>query len=426
MITPPVSCPYCNSNIVLSEPAVPGQRIRCPRCHELLPALNQEAYGASRFTTASGEPAVQAWQSEQVATETYRFQWANRAVASTIVSIMLVMAAIGLAFAWHTIDKRRQRDHPDSAAPAGLERVVSVRPDRLAALAYMPPKVSVLAGIHVAELMGQDSSRELLSEFRANPGSMIADLEQRTGVKLENIDHIVVGLGAEASIFPPVICVVRTRDPYGARGLRESLKARASEEPRGRTMYHFQVGDFLWYLWCPDDRTIVTSLRSKDMPTEPFAPAAGESYAAHFEPTVRKCLQDDMTEGTQAWIVGSTETLDATFSAMPFLQIPSELRKSLKDVQAFAGWMQLDGKAAWHVTIDCAGLEATDSLSGYLNRLGLERGKDLHLFGNRATTARLASQLSHSLARKREGTRIVLTAESSLESIWEALSNQPR
>ena len=152
-------------------------------------------------------------------------------------------------------------------------------------------------------------------------------------------------------------------------------------------MYHFQVGDFLWYLWCPDDRTIVTSLRSKDMPTEPFAPAAGESYAAHFEPTVRKCLQDDMSEGTQAWIVGSTETLDATFSAMPFLQIPSELRKSLKDVQAFAGWMQLDGKAAWHVTIDCAGLEATDSLSGYLNRLGLERGKDLHLFGNRATTA---------------------------------------
>jgi len=339
---------------------------------------------------------------------------------------MLVMAAIGLAFAWYTIDKRRKGDHRDSAAAEGLARVVSVRPDRLAALAYMPPRVSVLAGIHVAELMGQDSSRELLLKFRTNQGFAIADLEQRTGLKLENIDHIVIGLADEPSIFPPpVICVARTREPYGASGLRASLKARGTEKWHGKTLDKFQIENVPAFLWCPDDRTIVMSLRSKDIRLERIAPAAGETYASNFEPVMQKYFQDDLSEGTPAWIVGSTETLAATFGAMPFLQIPTDLRKCLKDVQAFAGWMQLDGKAAWHATIDCTDPEAADSLSGYLDRLGLERDKELGLFGNRAATVRLESELSQSLARQRKGSRITLSAESSIEGIWEALSNQP-
>src|SRR5205823_13732488 len=33
-----LSCPYCNATITLLRPAGSGQRLRCPRCHELMPS----------------------------------------------------------------------------------------------------------------------------------------------------------------------------------------------------------------------------------------------------------------------------------------------------------------------------------------------------------------------------------------------------
>ena len=32
-----LSCPYCNSSLTVLLPIAAGQRLRCPRCHELFP-----------------------------------------------------------------------------------------------------------------------------------------------------------------------------------------------------------------------------------------------------------------------------------------------------------------------------------------------------------------------------------------------------
>src|SRR5438445_8779246 len=103
-----LSCPYCNSSVTLVRPAGAGQRLRCPRCHELFPYRGghgiQAGDDAQLLDPADMEPFGEGSGNQPSRS------WSNRAVAFVIVGIMLVMATIGFTFAWFTTESRRQRD----------------------------------------------------------------------------------------------------------------------------------------------------------------------------------------------------------------------------------------------------------------------------------------------------------------------------
>jgi hypothetical protein len=426
MTAPRLSCPYCNSTIPATDSLKPGQRVYCPRCHELVLVPSEASeVGSGKPKGFAGETS---WAGQAEEVERFTPRRSNASLAGTILGVMISMAAIGLAFAWYTTDQRRKHDHPDATAAAGLQRVVAIRPDRLPALAYMPSDVGLLAGIRVAELMADEAGRDLLVQLRTHPFFRLGELEQRTGLKLEDIDHVVIGVKIEPSLPPPVVLAVRTREPYDAENVRAALKARSTEPRGGRALGRFPIGDnaFSAVLWCADERTLVMSTQAQELSAAPFSPSTDEnSYASRFAPALKKYLQSDMIEGTQAWIVGTTEKLQKTLDVLPLIQIPGEVRKNLAMITSLAAWIQLDEKITWHAAIDCVDANAAVSLDQYLGARGLSNGRAMHLFGDRPETQLLDSELSKSLVRKREGDRVGLQAQTSLESLHQALGLAP-
>jgi hypothetical protein len=96
-----LSCPYCNSPTAVPVGAHPGQRIPCPRCGELFPyraPADAEAFTATPPPVAAPPPPV----------PVKRFS--NKGVVLVILSVMIVMALLGLLYALKTEALRRSYD----------------------------------------------------------------------------------------------------------------------------------------------------------------------------------------------------------------------------------------------------------------------------------------------------------------------------
>src|SRR5262249_11672628 len=129
-----ISCPYCNSLVTLLRPAGAGQRLRCPRCHELFPYRGGEEVTQAPDNAYVLDPADTMDRFSGSSSTRPPRSWSNRAVALVIVSIMIAMAALGLTFALFTTESRRQRDRLGETSEAASSRVVSVAPATLPAL----------------------------------------------------------------------------------------------------------------------------------------------------------------------------------------------------------------------------------------------------------------------------------------------------
>src|SRR5437870_1517427 len=77
---------------------------------------------------------------------------------------------------------------PEGAAA----KIPMMPPAKLAGLGYIPADVDFLAGIHVAELMDQPDTAQILSDLRAQGAFDLVQLARSTSLKLEDIDHIIL------------------------------------------------------------------------------------------------------------------------------------------------------------------------------------------------------------------------------------------
>src|SRR5205823_9810536 len=106
MATETLSCPYCNSSVTIVRAAGRGQRLRCPRCHELFPYRGGEGQDYGQRGDSGPREPVYGEDDENP----YPRRWSNRSVALIILSVMGTMAALGFALAWFTTENRRLRD----------------------------------------------------------------------------------------------------------------------------------------------------------------------------------------------------------------------------------------------------------------------------------------------------------------------------
>ena len=277
-----LTCPFCNAVIPPIPGLVVGQRIACPRCGE--------AFAVSHVPASAVEyPLAQLPDAVGPAPKPVR---ANRILGGAVFGVMLLMAGVGLAYALATVQMRRDHDRalprkqrkPWLLGNKPSDEEIAVSPAQLVGLRYLPPSTGFVAGLHVEELLNGTLGKDLESKsWKVGPVEVsLGNVKEWTGLAIEDIDHIVVGVDVRdldaRDLTPPVHIVVRALRSDGANRMRVALKAtsgRKEKAPDGgeRMVYGFSVKNVPMRLWVADDRTVVLGVFSKldRVPAKPTA-----------------------------------------------------------------------------------------------------------------------------------------------------------
>jgi hypothetical protein len=356
------TCPYCNAPQPPTPGLAVGQRVACPRCGDsfkvtTLPAMSAEP-SAALATEPMASPPARAKPTR-----------ANRAVAGVILGVMLVMAGTGLTYALWTVKERREHDRalPRKSRRPWLSDQLPpedvVASADLAGLGYLPPSTGVVAAVNVAELLASPAGKAWSSRpLKIGNGDFTLDsVRDWTGVEVENIDHLVLGVvvrdGEEADLTPPVHLVVRTRKPYRQERVRVALKATKSHEertPEGgkRTLYAASVRNLPVQLWLADERTIIVGLFS-NLEQVPGKPTEGMSQ---LPSEVRQVIEKRVGAGAPAWGAGHSANWKKTWLptvAAALKDVP--LVSRLAEVRTFALWLVPSRPAKVSGAFRCAG-----------------------------------------------------------------------
>jgi hypothetical protein len=245
---------------------------------------------------------------------------ANRRLALGIVAVMGTMGVVGLVFALATVSTRRDQDTklprstrqpllPPLRSPTDREPVL---PARLTGLGYLPPGCTLVAGLHVEELLASPIAEPFKNQrLKVGPVELtLESLEGWIGIPAGNIDHVVVGSVLEengtVSLTPPTVLVVRTREPIGVNRLRAALQATAPRSvptPDGpmRSIARGKFRELPLTLWLADPQTAVVGLFT-DLGTVPSRPTRGNERLAD---ATRQALEQRLVSGRVAWAVVS-------------------------------------------------------------------------------------------------------------------------
>jgi hypothetical protein len=211
-----------------------------------------------------------------------------------------------------------------------------VAPARLVGLGYLPPDTQVVVGLHVAELLQQPAGEDWLRHSGGDPwDSGVALLANFLGMKLDDVDHVVLGLTFDEQPRRLTV-VVRTRVPYDEARVRQNLQASGSPaERQGKKLYRLPVEGMLW---CADERTLVMVIRidrkklfQDDLDQVPLHPAPGSNQLPAELQTV---LKERMGPVAQVWAAGHAPDWDVLFEKVPTLTRAD--RQALAGVRTFA------------------------------------------------------------------------------------------
>jgi hypothetical protein len=402
------SCPYCNSQV--SPPGVrSGQRIFCRRCGESFvyqgPDTEGEPAAAPSPPPVAGVP-----------------RWSNRAIALAVLGVMFLMATAGLVLALATVHFRRANDYPKTNPDDDLARVKIIAPANLGGLGYLPADTGVVVAVHVAEALQDPAGREFLKRFR--PGDFLArnqpdlgdaglgNLEKWTGLSLEELDHVVLGLNIDNKVIPRLTLVVQTRRSYDAEKVRAALKASRSPESGKRVLYRFQLEKppVEAVLWFAAERTLVVGLSAEDVQAVPADPQPGSE---HLSPALREVLQR-MGPAAPAWLAGHSEDWDKTTLTLLLAGLKPADRQVLKKVRTFGAWLQFGEGLRLNAAFDCTDAASAEALQRYLVP---DERKPIALFGNRPEAEAIAKELAQTLKAVRGETWLTLQAKASAETL---------
>jgi hypothetical protein len=274
MTAAPLTCLFCNAEVPLAPGLPKGHKVTCPRCGETFP-LRQPSADVQPAPGVVTAPAatLPALAAPAVAARPLRsVVGANRRVAALVVGVMLLMAATGLTYALMTQDFRRAND-------SGLIKRRGYRPTRpdheanaeaalASPLGYLPPETNAIVWVHAAELRASPAGRRLLEGALPVGGRPLPLGEARawTGLGVEQIDQVVLGLKADDNLAPPLTLVVRTRQKYDSQEVVRALEAQRRDLPGdSREVYRFTIPNAPLpvrqaLLWFADDRTLVVRL----------------------------------------------------------------------------------------------------------------------------------------------------------------------
>jgi hypothetical protein len=398
-----ISCPYCNA-IMPAGTAGPAPLSICPRCGEVLPAQLIQGIQAR----PSGDPLpVPPLAKPQAA-----LRPPLRRVAGIVVGIMGVMAILSFAYAWHTVNWRRSRD-PKPAVPVAKPQA-AVKPIELAALGYLPPETAVVAALHIAELEKTPRGKEFLQAGRiGNIPINAADIEGWTGLKISEIDHVVIGLKLESRLIPAILLVVQARQPVDQTKIRDTLKAERSIElgKKKAWQYNLRISSKVsleGVLWFASPNTLVVSLSKLDMEKLPDQPT---TLAKQLPTALQDTIKERIEPGAHAWLAGHIESWDAVTPLLSLVMDKPNL-ETLTSLRTFGFGVRLD--SGIHLAGRVQGVDdaATAALQTRWTQMTVpESSKELQPF---------LRELAKSYRREIKDGWLILTAEAN-----EQIANRP-
>jgi hypothetical protein len=306
----------------------------------------------------------------------FRVPRSNRTTALFLLANMVLVAAVGLVGGLATQKDRRAHD-------AGLPRrprrwpvpdepiensplAATTAPHRLPALGYLPPGTSVVAGVHVAELLESQTGKQLLADPLkvADVELRLGSFEHWTGLKLADLDHVVLGVKIEDPFPPRSYLVARTRHPYDLDKIRKVLKAQRLGGGR-RTLYSFepQGMPLPLVLWCASERTLVVGLLADHLKALPDTPHEG---LEQLPEEVRTILKERVGPVGPLWAAGHADHWERTAAGALLERLKQEDRVRLRSIQTFAIWMQLDQSVTVTGVFHCHDHEAAHALDDFL------------------------------------------------------------
>jgi hypothetical protein len=320
----------------------------------------------------------------------------NGVLAAFVLTNMAAMALMILPFALATTGFRRGND-PRPPAPAGdmsraaVPPVHAAAPAALAGLGYLPDNCNVVAAIAVAELLEQPLGQQLFAPLKADsdapPPPWLVEhgvglVTKRTGLKTEEIDHVVFGTKDFRST---ISLVVRTSKPYNTDLLASTM--RLVEPYRQKKLYRFSVplggpGPFALpvqgQLWCADAQTMILQfnfkLEERDKESLIDMPRTGTQIPPR---PLRPFLADRLGPGTLIWwAAAELEPPDILAGLVPGVVKDSDLAKLLPHARSLTVGLRLQKDAAVLGNIECPDQATAKRLSELL--------KELHMPGSEA------------------------------------------
>jgi hypothetical protein len=243
-----IACPYCNSQFPRPAQADAG-RWQCPRCGDSFPADPSVL-----ADSAAGLPSAAALAPPQAP--------ATRRTAGLLLGLMLCMALLALFYALYTQPWRRSLDQKlPGAGAAGLAPAHDL-PGPLTdhpSWNYLPQTTSLAAALQLAALRRVPSGKALWERLQPSLQPLWQPVEAKTGVKLDDLDHLLLALYPLPEGAPRLLLVAHSQQP-----LTPLLQLQALPRPqdyRGRPVYHWTLDPWgeLW-LWHVADNTLLCNL----------------------------------------------------------------------------------------------------------------------------------------------------------------------
>jgi hypothetical protein len=258
---------------------------------------------------------------------------------------------------------------PDTGA-----RIITVAPGALPALGYLPETASVVAGIHVTEVLADSANKPLVDQVLLVVELLgIGDVEKTTGLKLEDYDHLAIGW-QEDETHSQVTVVVQTRKPYSSAALSKTLRSAHTSAHGGKPLYSFQWQDGRKaFLWCAAPHTFVLAFSTKTAhpPHMSETPLTPRTRADRLPYPLRKLFKErPMPLGTPLWVAGSTKELKTWLALTP---LPLDVRTHLAAIREFRLGLRLDREATVTAELHTRDPGAATELFEFLQRQKLAR-----------------------------------------------------
>jgi hypothetical protein len=347
---------------------------------------------------------------------------AQRLPLGYVLATVTFLAIGGLAVTVLAVQISKQR----ASRPALEETKAEVRtmaPASLPALGYLPPDTDLVAGIHVAEILADPVAREFLKQLRLGSADVdLSVIQKWTGLRLEDVDHAVLGLRVKDELIPRFNLVVRTTWAYDAESLRRSIKVHRMPDPGKKELYRLELEKSVLrpVLWFANDRTIIVGLKAEDLVP---VPARQREGIDHLLPELSSILKERLGAGTPVWIVGRPENWDPQLGILLHRwKREGQPAEYLKQVRTFGLWFQFNDGLALNAAFQCATPDSALGLEAYLIGYGVDSNKPFSIPAPRPELEPVFRELGQSVKSEHHQAWLVLQTKASAATLRKAIA----
>ncbi len=387
-------CPYCNSPVP-AENITPGaSKIPCPNCGETIPNTTMTARD-EQMAVAEGSPSPSSTTAVTTSAPAQSpklrapepVAWSNRRIALVVLAIMFVMGGIGLGYALWTQEARRKGDYPEKLTTRNYDPVKPVAPEELPGLAHLPRECTVIAGVHVGELLGEDNGLPMFEELqRQLPMLNLETFEKWTGLNENDIHSITLGVPAKGALR--LIVIVQTRGGYNINPIKKELTGIPGVNYENKPA--FQLPNKLGYLWCINSKSMAFLF-------EPGAEVDAlkairhnpKSLISDFPKDVQSALKERINRSAFAWTVATPKAARGLISLARWSkQLNTDLAEVLQKTNLVTASLRLHKGLALEANLQGEDVEAAKSIEKLFPVAGKgpEGATDYKIFGPASAT----------------------------------------